>query len=142
MKARVRAHALLLMALGLALSASLVAHAFSVPDVAAGRALFVGETSELRAQVAGHDDDLPLAAARCINCHEGPGAIGPRLNAPQLLESQARRGGPPSRYDEATFCRLLRDGVDPAFVQLPREMPRYQIAPEDCRKLWDYLIHS
>jgi hypothetical protein len=142
MTPRSRSNATLVVAMLLAMGCAVLAQALGVPDVAARRALFLGEGSGVRAHVAGHDEALPWAAARCVNCHEGPGAIGPRLNARQLLESQARRGGPPSRYDEATFCRLLRDGVDPAFVQLPREMPRYQIAQEDCRKLWDFLIHS
>ena len=37
--------------------------------------------------------------------------------APRL--SRLRR-----RYDAAALCRVLRTGLDPATVQLPRAMPR------------------
>ena len=50
-----------------------------------------------------------------------------------------RRNGPPSRFDEASFCRLLRTGVDPADIVVPRAMPRYAIDDTDCRALWAYL---
>jgi hypothetical protein len=126
-------------------SASMVALAAATPSVKSW--LAVGEGAELydgrRALVArlrGHDEALPPAAARCINCHEGPQAIGPALDGQLLLQKQARRGGPPSRYDELSLCRLLREGTDPAHVMLPRAMPRYEIGDADCAALWSHLV--
>ena len=50
-----------------------------------------------------------------------------------------RRGGPPSRYDAAGLCTLLRSGVDPAHVIILRTMPRYDINDADCQSLWLHL---
>jgi hypothetical protein len=90
----------------------------------------------------GHDDPLPAEALRCANCHEGSTAVAPRLDRGLLQQAQPRRGGPPSSYDETSFCRLLREGLDPAHVLLPREMPRYRIDDRDCAALWAYLNRS
>lgn len=105
-----------------------------------GAALFEG-ARPLQARVAGHDERLPPEAARCINCH-GASGFAPRLSAQALQQPQARRGGPPSRYDAASLCRLLRTGVDPAWVMVPRAMPRYDIANSDCEALWRHLTDS
>jgi hypothetical protein len=129
---------LLLGCLTLTLCASALAFAFNAQDTTLGRAYYDGQ-SELMAQVLGHDEPLPPAAARCINCHEGSNAPGPELDARLLLQPTARRGGPPSRYDEASFCRAVSEGVDAAWVQLPREMPRYALGATECRALWAYL---
>lgn len=131
----------LLGAVTVSLCGGALAYAMGAQVSSQGRAMYDGQKA-LSGQVIGHDDALPAAAARCINCHEGSTAIAPRLDASLLLKPQARRGGPPSRYDEAAFCRLLRDGLDPAFVQLPREMPRYAIETPDCNALWTYLTRS
>jgi hypothetical protein len=136
-----RFHRLLLGAVTVSLCGGALGYAMGAQVSTAGRALYDGQQA-LSAHVFGHDDPLPPLAARCINCHEGIGAIAPRLDAQLLLNPQARRGGPPSRYDEAAFCRLLRDGLDSAFVQLPREMPRYTIETPDCNALWTYLTRS
>lgn len=119
------------------------------PSVADGRgaALWRGE-QPLVGRIAGHDRVLPPEAARCINCHSGVtpprDAIQavPPLTARHLREAVARRGGPPSRFDEAGFCTLLRTGLDPAAVLLPRHMPRYAIADADCAALWQYLVSA
>lgn len=120
----------------------------SVPE--RGRRLFVGELP-LTARVTGHAAALPPQAARCMNCHAvgsaGPAApasdatrsFGPVLGSALLTQAVARRGGPPSRYDEAAFCRLLATGIDPADVIIPREMPRYEVSAADCRALWAHL---
>ncbi len=34
---------------------------------------------------------------------------------------------------------MLRDGVDPAYVLLNVEMPRYRISDGDCAALWHFL---
>lgn len=103
-----------------------------------------------------HTDPLPQQAVRCVNCHRpesGPTgsvaatdsaalatdkfapALGPRL----LTQSVARRGGPPSTYDRNSFCKLLREGVDPAHVMIPQAMPRYTLTDEECEALWLFL---
>lgn len=110
---------------------------------AQGEALWRGERP-LAGQIAGHAQAMPAAALRCVNCHGGgPGAApggAPRLDAATLTRPLARRGGPPSAYDEQAFCRLLRTGIDPAAVLLPREMPRYRIDDRDCAALWRHLV--
>jgi hypothetical protein len=59
-----------------------------------------------------------------------------------MVQPRARRGGPPSNYDREGFCALLRRGIDPAFVMISVEMPRYTIDDASCRALWRYLIGS
>lgn len=121
-------------------------------DTSAGRALFEGQLS-IPARLSGHDVDLPPAASRCTNCHRRdtapPGSAGddtrsygPRLDVRGLTESRARRGGPPSRYDAAALCRLLRDGVDPAWVLIDRAMPRFRASDAQCSSLWRFLTEG
>ena len=116
-----------------------------------GRDLFNGAAS-LHGTISGHASALPPAAARCINCHAissaapgrsasaaAAGSFGPQLTPKGLTGAVARRGGPPSRYDAPAFCRLLREGVDPAWVMVPRSMPRYEVSDADCQALWAHL---
>ena len=109
----------------------------------AGSALYHGELA-LTGRIVGHDLDLPAQASRCINCHGAAVAasappLAPLLNAASLTRLTPRRGGPPSRYDTASMCALLRSGVDPAHVMIPRTMPRYTITDADCKALWAFL---
>jgi len=119
-----------------------------------GRRLFDGELP-MTARIAGNASPLPAHAARCVNCHaagrqaaKAPSgsassvSFGPRLDAAMLTRNLPRRGGPPSRYDEASFCRLLADGTDPAYVLIPRSMPRYDLSAADCRALWTHLTRT
>jgi len=62
-----------------------------------------------------------------------------RLSRHSLASLQPRRGGPPSRFDDSSLCRLLRTGVDPAHVVIQRSMPRYELSDADCRALWAHL---
>lgn len=103
-----------------------------------GAALFNGGTPR-PARLAGHDDELPPQATRCSNCHGDTDSLGPALGSVHLARPAARRGGPPSRYDEASLCRLMRDGVDPTWVLVDRTMPRYAVSDADCDDLWRYL---
>ena len=103
-----------------------------------GQQLFLGERA-LRAHIDGHADTLPTQAAACVNCHAGAQAIGGVLTGAALTELQARRGGPASRYDEAAFCRLLQQGIDPAWVLVARTMPRYTVDAEHCEALWNHV---
>jgi hypothetical protein len=106
-----------------------------------GQRWFAGSTP-LKGRMIGHEQDLPAAAAACINCH---GATSQRerfalaLNRAWLTQPQARRGGPPSRYDVKSFCRVLREGVDPAWVVINQTMPRYDITDFQCQALWLHL---
>jgi hypothetical protein len=99
----------------------------------------------LAAQISGHDWQLPVTAARCSNCHDavsGNGAtervISP-LTAVSLTTMMPRRGGPASQYSQDSFCTLLRDGVDPAFVQISRTMPRFEMSNSTCASLWNFV---
>lgn len=146
--ARTRRGGTALLAL-LALFALQVAAAGST-DPDRGRDLFHGDAA-LTARLTGHINALPQQAAICVNCHVAGSAratasasgstqsFGPLLTPALLRESIPRRGGPPSRYDETTFCRVLSTGVDPAYVIVRRDMPRYDMPASDCRALWAYL---
>ena len=65
--------------------------------------------------------------------------MAPALTAGALKTAQARRGGPPSNYTQASFCVSVRTGVDPAGVVLSPVMPRYQIDSRACAQLWGFL---
>lgn len=123
--------------------AALGALAWLTPKISAwraatdGAALYEGR-KPLAARIAGHEEQLPSVATRCSNCHEGPQTVA-TLNASTLAVKLPRRGGPPSRYDAATLCRVLREGIDPAYVMLPRAMPRYDIDDAGCAAMWAHL---
>jgi hypothetical protein len=120
------------------------AMAADTPSAARGRQVFDGDAA-LSARIVGQDFALPAEASRCINCHGTRSSaasvqrIGPALTLPALTELQHRRGGPPSRYDAASLCTLLRSGVDPAYVIILRTMPRYEVTDTDCHSLWLHL---
>jgi hypothetical protein len=59
-----------------------------------------------------------------------------------LLASLSRRGGPPSRFDEAKLCRLLRTGIDPVSIVVAQSMPLYDLSDDDCHALWTYLTQA
>lgn len=126
-------------------------------SVQRGLALFSG-AAELQGRVVGHQVDLPAAAVACINCHgdaasERPllasaeaaaSGVAPRfappLTAQHLAQPLKRRGGPPSQYEAASLCRLLREGLDPAMVLIPLTMPRYRITDAQCADLWQFFL--
>jgi hypothetical protein len=123
-----------------------------------GAAMFFGR-EPLRAHIREHEGSLPPEVVRCANCHgdssrndldlgsgttSGKSAAAPgpgtrRIDRYTLMELRSRRGGPPSAYDRGSFCRLLRTGVDPAYVVVAREMPVYEIDDRRCLDLWRYL---
>jgi hypothetical protein len=126
-----------------------------------GKDAFTGAVP-LRAHMVGHSTELPPAVVRCQNCHQTqnptpPGApsarvapsaerpsdsFGPTLNRGTLTTARRRRGGPPSTYDAAAFCRVLKEGVDPAHVIIPMTMPRYLMTQGECDALWEYLVNQ
>ncbi len=109
-----------------------------------GSRLFSGKEA-LSGRIRGHGETLPPEAVRCVNCHGADANAGlgraaaPRIDEAWLVEFHQRRGGPPSRYDEATFCKLLRTGVDPAQILVSRTMPTYELDEEQCGSLWHFL---
>ena len=114
--------------------------------VSAGRRLFFGD-APIEGEITGHSQRLPADAVVCANCHTGIrpqasarpfGAVS--LGRSELTESRKRRGGPPSEFSQASFCRLLRTGVDPVSIVISRRMPRYILTDEQCASLWEYLM--
>lgn len=107
-----------------------------------GDRLFHGRLA-LSASILGQGVPLNSEAARCVNCHSLPAteepAFGPELFGERLTMPIRRRGGPPSSYRLADFCRALRTGIDPAQVTLMRSMPLYVMSDEDCLALWSFL---
>jgi hypothetical protein len=114
---------------------------------AAGCRLFFGETP-LQGAIVEHDRPLPPGVVACANCHIGDtrsisgGSLAPSLSRSMLTEPRRRRGGPPSQFSAASFCRLLRTGVDPAYIVINRKMPRYVLDDEQCLDLWHYLLEQ
>jgi hypothetical protein len=113
----------------------------------AGRRMFFGETP-LVGTIVGHQRPLPPEMVGCANCHwEDPGSISTRSVAPRLdragmIAPRGRRGGPPSQFSAVSFCRLLRTGVDPSYIVINREMPRYILDDGQCLDLWQYLMEE
>ena len=143
---RLRWHACLVaVALGATFVSGAVAVARGRSGAARGRAIFLGR-EPIKGRVRGHQSDLPSSVVVCHNCHltgaPPPGSLSrpaPRIDRSSLLEARGRRGGPPSSYDRAAFCKLLRTGVDPAYVLVVREMPVFDIDDAQCEGLWRYL---
>ena len=149
-------------ALGLVLAAALAAGAYAVAvqqrsaDAAAqrerGAALFDGR-APLAGRLVGHETALPALATRCANCHDEASAtpaseaaasaaakpFATALTGAQLAQARPRRGGPPSAYDAARLCAVLRSGTDPAHVMISTTMPRYDVTDLQCRDLWAFL---
>ena len=134
--------------LALAWAAALLGAASSPELLERGRKLFAGEAA-LTARMVGHEQALPQEAVRCTNCHQREAAstpppstkdFGPRLGPVGLTRALPRRGGPPSSYNAASFCRVLREGIDPAYVMIPQTMPRYTLSDGECEAMWSYLI--
>jgi hypothetical protein len=104
--------------------------------------------ASLQGAIVGHPEALPPRLVACANCHQGGGAglaaasFGPRLDGARLTEMRARRGGPPSAFSPASFCRTLRTGVDPASILITRQMPRYTLDDNQCLGLWHYLTET
>lgn len=132
----------------LLLGAAVAAKASSA-DASERAAAIFAEGRHVQATLRGDDQALPADTMRCRNCHEGAGhrlpdarraaEAGPPLTAATLVVPRSRRGGPPSRYDQGSFCRLLRQGIDPADIVVRRTMPIYRIEPSDCAALWRLL---
>lgn len=114
---------------------------------ALGRRLFSGE-EELSGRMYTHTVAMPTAVIRCSNCHaagNGPAVArssAPRLTRDLLLQVRARRGGPPTSYGRDSFCRILRKGVDPAYILIDVAMPRYTFSDDQCMALWTFLTQS
>ena len=123
------------------------ASALADASAATGRRMFFGDAS-LQGAIVGHPEALPPRLAACANCHVGAAgglgaaSFGPRLDGPRLTEARGRRGGPPSAFSPASFCRMLRTGVDPASIVITRQMPRYALNDNQCLGLWHFLTET
>jgi hypothetical protein len=125
-----------------------------------GSQLFHGGAA-LSGRLTGHDEPLPADSTQCQNCHQlesepaaaapkqtGAAAelpvekVGPKLGSASLTRAAKRRGGPSTAYTADAFCRLLREGVDPAQIVIPQLMPRYTVTDAECNALWAYLISN
>jgi len=110
---------------------------------ARGEAIFLGR-QPVSGRIRGHESDLPAEVVACRQCHSGASPDGgasaaPRLDRALLLQPLQRRGAPPSVYDATSFCKVLRTGIDPAFVLIDRVMPTYRLADSECAALWQYV---
>ncbi len=111
---------------------------------AEGAKLFDGDEA-LKGRLQGMSFELDASAVRCKNCHTVtaqaviPGSSAPALTAGMLTSELKRRSGPPSHYTLESFCKLLRTGIDPAYVIVNRQMPRFEIDEEQCGSIWSYL---
>jgi hypothetical protein len=106
-----------------------------------GCAIFYGQHS-VEAQLRDDDQLLPGSTTRCANCHSQTGpadAFAPPLTAATLFPAKIRRDGPASSYDQTTFCRAVRDGIDPVNVMLRKAMPHYRISDTECAALWHFV---
>ena len=130
--------------LSITLIASAAAHESAREISALGQRLFSGQ-EPLAGRIYTHDVDMPSAVTRCSNCHAaGNGPAVPRSSAPRLtrswlVDTRARRGGPPTSYNRAAFCTVLRKGVDPAYIVIDVQMPRYRLTDDQCAALWTFL---
>lgn len=93
--------------------------------------------------------DVPASTLTCAGCHgeraEGKsegGVTAGALTWSHLVKPyghthpSGRRHGP---FDERSFVRAVREGVDPDDNELAVAMPRYKISPEDLADLVAYL---
>jgi hypothetical protein len=109
-----------------------------------GERLYRGE-AKLSGVIAGHSMEMPQAVLACTNCHAArPDGAAAQTTAPDLRggwlgQFRSRRNGPVGRYTQAGFCRALRTGIDPMYVVLPVQMPRFTMPDLDCAALWAYL---
>lgn len=133
----------------LAAAAGLLGWRASLRPIELGAALYEGR-APLSARIDGHAVPMPADVVACANCHapqsgaataasRAAANAGPVLSGDLLIQARPRRGGPPSHYDLAAFCRLLRTGEDPAGVLLPRAMPRYDVDATACDALWRFV---
>ncbi len=123
----------------------LVGSARADDQASSGEKLYRGALP-LKGTIFGHDMALPTAVVACTNCHTGEAqnatadALGaPNLRGGWLAEYRSRRNGPLGHYEETSFCQALRTGIDPVYVTLPIQMPRFTISDQDCAALWAYL---
>lgn len=112
-----------------------------------GHGMFFGGGA-LHGTILGHSEALPPRVASCANCHlddaglSSSKSFAPTLSRHTMTELRSRRGGPPSLFSPPSFCRTLRTGVDPVYVLITRQMPRYTLSDDQCLGLWRYLMET
>jgi len=63
----------------------------------------------------------------------------PDIRWSTLTSSQDPEGRPQTPFDEASFARALRDGVDPEGDQLKAPMPQWRLTDAEVVALVTYL---
>ncbi len=143
---------LLIATLGLCAGALLAATLLDA-RTARGETIYLHGTSAdhgaIEAIVGDEGVTLPASAAPCTSCHgrdglgrEEGGLLPPDIRWSQLTKSYGHVHGNGRRhpaFDEESFARLLRTGLDPAGNELDRSMPRYRMSDEAIADLVDYL---
>jgi hypothetical protein len=127
-----------------ALPASLAGHVQALPT-AATRCVNCHGASDTGAAARAANNAFGAGAGAEAGAGAGAGGgalprTPPALGRAGLAVPRVRRGGPPSAYDAAALCTLLRSGVDPAQVVIPGAMPRYGASDAQCADLWAYLV--
>lgn len=92
---------------------------------------------------------VPASAVPCANCH-GDDGLGrpeggvepsnitwPQLTKPYGLRHASGRHHP--AYDEQSFARALRTGIDPAGTPLDAAMPKYRLSDDEVSALVAHL---
>jgi ABC-type branched-subunit amino acid transport system substrate-binding protein len=107
--------------------------------------------STINAIVGDEEVTLPASAVPCAGCHgydglgrEEGGILPPDIRWSQLTKTYGHvhdKGRRHPAFDQASFARLLRAGLDPADNRLDRAMPLYQMSEEDMADLVAYLEH-
>lgn len=112
------------------------------PDAAwASRFFRSGESPRpIEAQIEGSPQTFEATLFACAGCHGGSGE-GRREGGTLTADIRFGRLQKRRAYTEESFCRALRQGLDPAGQPLARAMPRYLLEPEQCGALWQHLRH-
>lgn len=118
-----------------------------------GRQIYLEGTSPggdmIMAVVGDEAVSLPASAVPCAGCHgsdglgrpEG-GVLPPDIRWREMVKKYGHvhedgRRHPP--YDEASFDRVMRSGIDPAGNRLDRSMPLYEMSAGDMADLIAYM---
>ena len=123
----------------------------SETSVQRGADLFYGRT-EVNGKLYLHNRTLGSPYVRCVNCHQledqpkslkvnaNDNSFGPLLGAHFIQTPNNARGGPVRSYEPASFCKMLRSGMDPSQIMIRTDMPRYILTDDDCNALWSFLM--
>ncbi len=120
-------------------------------DVALGKTVYTKGTDQQGKEITRTTDVGVLGKDGCVTCH-GDDAKGKsvdtslgKFDAPDIRWSVISKpipndeGSTDPGYDEATFAKAVRDGVDSAGGQLEAGMPKWQLTDPEVNGLIAYL---